>query len=368
MSKRTFLSKCSPVSSDLDADLPARACTGGHMGPEDLSSQEFERLARIAHRYYVDGRTQEEIAREFGLSRPSVQRLLERARWSGVVTIHVESPPGLNLDLETRLRDEFRLVDAIVAPRRTNPQSQREAVARSAAQFLERRLRDGMVVAVGHGRDTGDVPRFFRPRRRVDCEFVSAMGGSPRVDTPTNPNEICQALAATSGGRSRSLYAPAYVENSEVRDRLLQQDAVAHTLGAAARASMALVGIGSVDDGCTMVRSGCLSLDEIARLRREGAVGDILGNYVAADGRLIASPHRGRLIALSIEDLHQVDTVVAVVSEAEKPMAILGALRAGVVDVLVVDEGNARAVLELARQAAGRMPIPFDGRAARGGR
>jgi DNA-binding transcriptional regulator LsrR (DeoR family) len=338
------------------------------MGPEDLVSEDFERLARIAHRYYVDERTQEEIAREFGLSRPKVQRLLERARWSGVVSIRVETPAWLDLDLETRLREEFRLADAIVAPRRAEPQSQREAVARSAAQYLERRLHDGMVIAVGHGRDTGEVPRFFRPRRRLDCEFVSAMGGSSRVDTPTNPNEICQALAATSGGRSHSLYAPAYVENAEVRDRLLEQEAVAHTLDAAARAGMALVGIGSVDDGCTMVRSGCLSLEEIARLRRRGAVGDILGNYVAADGHVIASPHSGRLIALSIEDLHRIETVVAVVSEAEKPLAILGVLRAGVVDVLVVDEGNAHAVLDLARQGDRDESIAARGRPAAGRR
>jgi DNA-binding transcriptional regulator LsrR (DeoR family) len=319
------------------------------MGPQDLSSEDFEQLARIAHRYYVDGRTQEEIGREFGLSRPKIQRLLERARWSGVVDIRIAAPPWLNLDLETRLREGFRLADAIVAPRRSDPQSQREAVARSAAQFLGRRLHDGAVIAVGHGRDAGEVPRFFRRRRRLDCEYVSAMGGSPRVDTPTNPNEICQALAAASGGRSRSLYAPAYVENAEVRDRFLEQEAITHTLDAAARADVALVGIGGVDDGCTMVRSGCLSLEEIARLRDQGAVGDILGNFVDAGGRLIAAPHRDRLIALSIDDLRRVETVVAVVSEAEKPLAILGVLRAGVVDVLIVDEGNAHAVLDLAR-------------------
>ena len=330
------------------------------MRSDDLSAAEYELLARIAHRYYTDGRTQEEIGREFALSRPKVQRLLERARWSGVVDIRIAAPPWLNLDLETRLRAEFRLADAIVAPRRADPQSQREAVARSAAQFLERRLHDGAVIAVGHGRDAGEVPRFFRPRRRLECEFVSAMGGSPRVDTPTNPNEICQALAASSGGRSRSLYAPAYVENAEVRDRFLEQEAVAHTLSAAARAGMALVGIGSVDDGCTMVRSGCLSLAEIARLRDQGAVGDILGYYVDVDGRVIPSPHRDRLIALSIEELHLVETVVAVVSEAEKPMAILGVLRAGVVDVLVVDEGNAHAVLDLAQQGDREAPIPLD--------
>ena len=68
------------------------------------------------------------------------------------------------------------------------------------------------------------------------------------------------------------------------------------------------------------------------------------------DGRVIPSPHRDRLIALSIEELRRVETVVAVVSEAEKPLAILGVLRAGVADVLVVDEGNAHAVLDLAQQ------------------
>ncbi len=334
------------------------------MGPQDLSSEDFERLARISHRYYADGRTQEEIAREFGLSRPKVQRLLERARWSGVVDIRIATPPWLNLDLESRLRAEFRLADAIVAPRRTDPQSQREAVARSAAQFLERRLHDGAVIAVGHGRDTGEVPRFFRPRRRLECEFVSAMGGSPRVDTPTNPNEIGQALALASGGRSRSLYAPAYVEHPDDRRRFVEQDAIAHTLAAASRADMALVGIGGVDDDCTMVRSGCLSPAEIRRLRDQGAVGDILGNFVDVEGRVIASPHSDRLIALSIDDLHRVQTVVAVVSEAEKPRAILGVLRAGVIDVLVVDEGNAHTVLDLAHQGDHGAPIQFDDRSA----
>jgi DNA-binding transcriptional regulator LsrR (DeoR family) len=333
------------------------------MGPEDLSPEDFERLSRIAHRYYVDGRTQAEIAGEFGLSRPKVQRLLDRARWAGVVDIRIATPPWLNLELETQLHDEFRLAEAIVAPRRDDPQSQREAVARAAAQFLERRLHDGAVIAVGHGRDTGEVPRFFRPRRRLDCEFISAMGGSPKVDTPTNPNEICQALAAGSGGRSRSLYAPAYVERAADRARFLQQEAIAQTLAAAGRADVALVGIGSVDDGCTMVRSGCLSLAEIARLRHEGAVGDILGNYVDLEGRLIASPHSDRLIALSIDQLRSVPTVVAVASEAEKNLSILGVLRAGVVDVLVVDDGNAHAVLELARSGQ-RVPIPLGERVA----
>ena len=71
--------------------------------PEELAWDEHELLARIAHRSYIDGRTQGQIAEEFRLSRPKVQRLLERARSSGVVEIHIEGPLGLDLDLEARL-------------------------------------------------------------------------------------------------------------------------------------------------------------------------------------------------------------------------------------------------------------------------
>lgn len=315
---------------------------------DEISLEEHELLARIARRSYIDGRTQEAIAREFGLSRQKIQRLLERARAVGVVDIHIEAPPEVNLELEDQLIRRFGLADARVSPDRPDAESQRAAVARGAAIDLEHRLRDGTIVAVGHGRDAGDVPRFFRPSRQLDCTFASAMGGSPRVDTPTNPNEICRALAAKCGGRAESLYAPAWVESVEVRDRLLQQEAVRHTLELAAGARIALVGIGGTDDGCTMVRSGCLSLEEIARLREQGAVGDVLGNYVDATGEPVHSPHGARLIGLSLEALRSIETVVAVASEPEKPQAILGVLRAGVINVLIVDEANAREVLRLA--------------------
>jgi deoxyribonucleoside regulator len=99
-----------------------------------------------------------------------------------------------------------------------------------------------------------------------------------------------------------------------------------------------------------MVRSGCLDVAAIGRLREQGAVGDVLGNYVDVRGELIASPHSSRLVGLSMEDLRRIANVVAVVSGSEKPRAILGVLRAGIVDVLIVDETNARTVLDLMKE------------------
>jgi DNA-binding transcriptional regulator LsrR (DeoR family) len=319
----------------------------------EAGTDERELLARIAHRWYLDDRTQTEIAREFGLSRTKIQRLLVRARQAGVVQIHIEAPVGVDLDLEAQLIEAFGLADAIVSPSAADPEIQRAAVARAAAGYLERQLVGGTVVAVSHGRDIGALPRHFRPPAPIDSVFASAMGGSPTIDLPTNPNEICRALAERSGGRAESLFAPAYVESAEVRDSVHAQEAVSHVLRTAAAADLALVGIGGTDDNCTMVRSGCLDVAEIGRLREQGAVGDVLGNYVDIDGELIASPHSGRLIGLSIDDLRRIPHVVAVVSGAEKPRATLGVLRAGIVDVLIVDEANARTVLDLAREGGG---------------
>ncbi len=62
------------------------------------------------------------------------------------------------------------------------------------------------------------------------------------------------------------------------------------------------------------------------------------------------SPETERLMSLAPDQLAAIGTVVVVVSEAEKPFAILGALRTGAVDVLVIDESNARFLNEQARQ------------------
>jgi DNA-binding transcriptional regulator LsrR (DeoR family) len=321
---------------------------------DDLGPAEFELLARLAIGYYEDGLTQEALGARFGLSRPKVQRMLERARTAGVVDIRVSTPPWLHVDLERELRECFGLAEVIVAPGRADSQAQREAVAREAAWYLERRMADGVVVAVSHGRDTGEVPRFFGPGRRFDATFVSAMGGSPLADSPTNPNEIARRLADRCGGQAKGLFAPAYVESARMRDQLLRQPAVAETLRAAAAASIALVGIGGTDDECTMVRTGCVSVEEIRRLRGAGAVGDVLGNYVDIEGRRLDSPETARLVGLGLDELHAIPTVLVVVSESEKPFAILGVLRTGIVDVLVLDEGNARFLLGLAREPSMR--------------
>src|SRR5690349_3311023 len=115
------------------------------MPPDDLRPEEYELLARLASGYYDDGLTQESLGREYGLSRQKVQRMLDRARSTGVVEIRISTPPWVQLDLERQVRERYGLAEVIVAPARPEPGAQREEVARAAARYLERHLRDGVV-------------------------------------------------------------------------------------------------------------------------------------------------------------------------------------------------------------------------------
>ncbi len=160
------------------------------------SHAHFELLARIASKYYLDEKTQGGIAAEFHLSRQKVQRLLHEAREMRIVEIHVYGAPELHLELEKKLKETFGLQQVLVAPTDEDEQQRRRSVARSAADYLQRCLKDGMVIAVALGRNTSAMADFLHPTAAIDCTFVSAMGGSPSMKVSVSPNEVCTRLAA----------------------------------------------------------------------------------------------------------------------------------------------------------------------------
>ena len=304
-------------------------------------------MTRVASQYYLEGMTQEAVARSLRLSRPKVGRLLDRARMTGIVEITVNVHPAIGLQVEAAFVSEFGLEHALLVNDQTDETAQRASVARAAAVFLKRQLNDGDVVALGMGRNVGAVPDFIGAPQPRAAAFVSAIGGSPLVDSGVNPNEICRRLAEAFRGTAEMLYAPAYAETPDVRDAFIHHDAVRDGLERARTANIALIGIGSARDDSAVVKMGCFSVAEMRRLRDRGAVGDILGSFFDADGHAVVDGIGDRLVAIGRADLEAINCVVAICSERDKGDAILGALRSGMVNVLVTNLSTARTVLEL---------------------
>jgi DNA-binding transcriptional regulator LsrR (DeoR family) len=315
--------------------------------PSNELSHDAELLSRVASLYYLEDITQAEIATMLGLSRPKVGRLLKRARDEGVVEITVHAHPALNMELEATLMARFGLQQVLLAADQRDAARQRALVAQLLAGYLNRTLQDNMVVAVGMGRNIGAVPDQLLGAAERACTFVPALGGSPLIGQPINPDEVCRRLAERFGGDSESLYAPAYAENAVIRDSFMSHETIRRTLDRARRADIALVGIGDARDDSAVVRIGCFSFQEMRHLRQAGAVGDMLGFFFDIHGVPVAHSMEHRVVGLGADDLRRIPCVIAVASEADKATAILGALRTGIINILATSTGNAHNILAL---------------------
>jgi DNA-binding transcriptional regulator LsrR (DeoR family) len=81
-----------------------------------------------------------------------------------------------------------------------------------------------------------------------------------------------------------------------------------------------------------------------------GAVGDVCGHHFDLFGNLMDIPLAGYAIGIEAEVLRRIPAVIGVAGGPAKAPAILGALRARLVNCLVTDDAAARGVLELASE------------------
>jgi len=130
---------------------------------------------------------------------------------------------------------------------------------------------------------------------------------------------------------------------------VLEQDPVIGAiLERAAAAPVACFGLGAID-GSVLVESGYLDEGAIVRLKAAGAVGDVLGRFVDADGRIVDAGLDARTIGLAPAALREKTVAIGISAGPLKHAILKACVTAGYVNVIVTDEGSARHLLEETR-------------------
>jgi DNA-binding transcriptional regulator LsrR (DeoR family) len=319
---------------------------------QEISEQSTDLLTEISVAYYQDGATQEEISRKFSISRAKVGRMLKQARDEGIVEITVKYHPVFSAKIEQRLVERFGVKRALIALDQPSEDEQRNQVAGLVSNYLSSNLRDGNVITVGQGRNVSAVAHHVGVITPRDCKFVCGIGGIHPRGGMFNADHICRQLAKKYGGTSETLYAPAYAENREQKQVFMQNATVKQTLDLARKADVALVGVGDMSENSYMVDLGWFTPEEVVQSRlQQGVVGDFAGHdFFDVKGQTAHTVMSNRVIGLSIEEFRSISEVVAIAAENSKPLALLGALRTGVIDVLATSVSNALTVLNLDEQ------------------
>jgi DNA-binding transcriptional regulator LsrR (DeoR family) len=302
---------------------------------------DFATLVKVSRLYYELGETQARIAELVGVTRPQVSRLLKEARGQGVVEIRIVDRTELASPAADVLRDRFELQAVHLAPSLAGSADlARRRVGRLAAQVLAGAVRDGMVVGIGDGSAVSATADALDPLPSpVDATIVPLCGGYWHSGAGREPfRRVADALGAGIHG----LLAPGLLDDAATRDALRAHAGVRTVAELWDGLDLALFGIGG--PAWSEATVGPVTLRE---LEAGHAIGEVLIAPFDIDGRFVGESLRARSIAFDARQLPRVPVTIGVAEGAAKVAPLVGALRAGLLKILVTDVRTAEAVVAL---------------------
>lgn len=326
----------------------ARVCQPGGDDEGRIVDAVDELLSiRAAELYYEENLTQEEIGRSLQITRWKVGRLLTQAKEEGFVRIEILHSRARRPQLERRLRDE-RGVSAVVVSRAgvRNEDELQQRVAQAAADYLTALRPSPRVLGVSWGRTLSDIAHHLRDGWSSGTDVVQINGGVSMSQRPGTAAATAVSIAQKGGGAAALLPSPAILEHRATKEAIEADRMVARVLETARSAAAYLFSAGAADHRSVHVDSGYLTPADIDRLVAAGAVGDVLGRYIGADGRVVDHDLDARTVGISLDELRGADVAIAVIAGESKREVAAAVVASGLCSVLVTDESTARHLLD----------------------
>jgi lsr operon transcriptional repressor len=313
--------------------------------PDDAQTQ-----VRAAWLYYMEGLTQAEIADRLKMTRLRVNRLLVEARGNGLVNITINSRLEGCVRLERALVEELGLREAVVVPTPAKAEQVHALIGQAAGEFISRLIEEqpSGVFGIGWGGTLRETIRHVRSGQYPGMKVTSMMGGLT-YGIELNTFEIASELARRWHAECHYLAAPIYAGTPESRDTIVAQDVFEEAFARIRATDVAVLSAGDLTDRSLLIRYGLPRDVGVEDLAAAGAVGDMLGQFIDAQGQPIDHPINRRAIALPHDALRSIPTVILASGGINKAGIIAAALRARLASVLITDERAASAVLKLMR-------------------
>ncbi|HPE60362.1 MAG TPA: sugar-binding transcriptional regulator [Thiolinea sp.] len=302
-------------------------------------------LAWAVWLYYVEGRTQNEVAKSLGVSRTSVANYLAEARRRGMVSVTVAPELLSGVERSTRLSRRYGLRETHIIPARTG--ENREALTRrlggATAQLLSARLNDGLTLGVAWGRTVLATAQALTEQQLPALKVVQVAGSS--VDgTPFSP-EYCTALFANRlGARCYNFHAPGIVSNAGLCEQLMHEPIVSRQFELIHQCDLLVFGVAAAGDTSLYRQTDLLNPELMQPYLDQGAEALVLGRILDAGGREMPGPLTGRQLGLAPAELSTIPQRFLIAGGADKYKAIRAILAGGYATHLITDQQTAQSL------------------------
>ncbi len=319
------------------------------MASETLGSDKVRDALRAAHLYYMQDLTMEAIASELHTSRSSVSRLLGFARETGLVEIQVKSPADRVSSVQDRIREKHGITAHVVpVPDSTAEVDRLERVAMSAARILGPFFDSNMTMGIAWGSTLSAVSRHLQEKVTHNSQIVQLNGASNARTTGIGyASEIMSRFGTAYGAYVQQFPVPAFFDDPRTKEVLWRERSIRRVLEIQKHMDIALFGLGSAyaDVPSHVFVGGYLDDADFEQLTKSQVVGDVATVFYRADGSSEDIPMNARSSGPSLALLSKVSRRVCVVSGRSKLPALRGALAAGVMTDLIIDEATAHSLI-----------------------
>ncbi|MEP9368362.1 sugar-binding domain-containing protein [Xanthobacter sp. VNH20] len=301
-------------------------------------------MARICWHYFKEGQTQDAIAQHLQITRKRVNRVLAEARESGFVQVTINSETSAFGELEHALVNTCGLRRAIVVPSPMDGGDARPIVGAAAGDYISEHLPEPGLLGISWGGTVNAAAQNLRRRVGGGNEIVLLCGGLAQ-STRVNPYDNAAMMARALNATCHYVTAPMFADTPELRDAFVASQAVRGVFDLVPRLHMALLAAIDLSAQSKALEYGLIDDALWRSLQQAGAVGDICGHYLDADGQVVDHPLGARVVHPPLAILRSVREVVLAAGGAQKVPIIRAAIRAKLCHVLITDEQVARALL-----------------------
>ena len=309
-----------------------------------------QKLIEVAKAYFLENRTQAEIAKQLGISRSQVSRYLTEAREEGIVQIRIIDEANHTASTANDLRERYpHLKHILIIPTFENtPEIIRANIGRYAANFLAEILQPGQRITLGCGRTLEAMVKALPERNIAGISVIQAMGNLGHEAHKIDYNEIARVAAEKLGGKVHYLSAPAIlgIGSGSADEFLRTNPMLAAALSIANEADIFLFGIGSIESDLVYTRFGLIQEEELHELEGK-VVGDICGRFYNMSGQIVESAFEERVIGIDLKSIRNAKYAIALAGGADKAPPLLGAIRGKWINGLISDEQTVTNILAL---------------------
>lgn len=314
------------------------------------SRYDMQMMVHVSRMYYIEGLTQQSIAKELGISRSYISMILSEARELGIVEINIKNPLASNETLSNELSQAFGISNCYVTPTVVTALTPlTKILAAQGAIVAEKLIENHSTVGVAWGMTCYEFMKAFSENSGLfDVNVVPLIGGSHHLSSEYQLNEMVRLFAEKLRGTPSFIYAPALAESIEDKALHMKSQYMQSIAEKWRKIDLAVVGVGSPPDYYSdKSQFDSVALHKSYEDNPDKTVGDIGARRFNIQGQFLKNDYNERIMGIDEEGLKSAKNVLSIAAGHHKVLSIIGALRLNIITHFVTDENTAKTILSL---------------------